>query len=252
MCTVSWHLDARSELVSPELHIYFNRDEQRSRPAAVAPSIDTYHGQKLLYPTDPQAGGTWIAANESGCVVALLNDYSASTTSPSDNKPSTSRGLLVKQIASEHTISACQSTLMDWLAHFHIPAFTLLRWDTQHQLHHWHWDGSTLTEHDDTQPPLTSSSWQTKRVEAMRCEVFAQLRPDKAPAPERIAAHLAYQQHQFPGDLRSSVCMSRPETKTVSLTHVHLSATAVTMHYHPRPEDTTFSAPITTSMPLKP
>lgn len=251
MCTVSWHLLPHAELGSQDLHIYFNRDEQRTRPEAISPRTTKHNGVQLLHPTDPKAGGTWLAANDSGCVVALLNDYSAPAQYSTKSKPSTSRGLLVKQIASESSLADCQDTITSWLKHFTIPAFTLLRWDSTHSLHHWHWNGMTLTEQDDTPPPLTSSSWQTSRVEEMRRAIYLNLRPDLFHEAERINAHLVFQNHQLPDDPRSSVCMSRPKTKTVSLTHVHLSHDKVTMHYYTRNDDQAFSAPVTTNMQLK-
>ncbi len=39
-----------------------NRDEMLRRDTALAPQAYTVHGQKVFFPKDPQAGGTWVAA----------------------------------------------------------------------------------------------------------------------------------------------------------------------------------------------
>ena len=54
--------------------LLFNRDELRTRGPEIAPSeTRTDSGVRYVAPTDSDAGGTWIAANEHGVSVALLN-----------------------------------------------------------------------------------------------------------------------------------------------------------------------------------
>src|SRR5438045_8012571 len=62
------------------LRVVVSRDEQRERPAALAPRwrpLDQSHGlpgpRRAIWPTDPRGGGTWIAAAESGLVLSILN-----------------------------------------------------------------------------------------------------------------------------------------------------------------------------------
>jgi hypothetical protein len=50
-----------------------NRDERRTRPAALPPRIHDTGGLPAVFPIDPQGGGTWIGMNAAGVVVALLN-----------------------------------------------------------------------------------------------------------------------------------------------------------------------------------
>ena len=51
----------------------FNRDEQRTRPAALPPQVRQFGGRTALMPVDPVSDGTWLAVNDAGLVLALHN-----------------------------------------------------------------------------------------------------------------------------------------------------------------------------------
>ncbi len=58
--------------------LWFNRDELRSRGPEVPPRVEqTPEGMRYIAPSDSDAGGTWIAVNELGITVCLLNGYRA-------------------------------------------------------------------------------------------------------------------------------------------------------------------------------
>jgi len=67
MCTVSF--------VPSGNNFFFttSRDEQAERPPSLLPSLYVINGLEVLFPKDPQAGGSWIAVNELGHVAVLLN-----------------------------------------------------------------------------------------------------------------------------------------------------------------------------------
>lgn len=67
MCTVSY-IPKQDSFVFTS-----NRDEHRSRPPAYVPKERIVNGQKIVFPQDPKAGGTWFAVNEKGIVAVLLN-----------------------------------------------------------------------------------------------------------------------------------------------------------------------------------
>jgi uncharacterized protein with NRDE domain len=50
-----------------------NRDERKARARAIAPQLYSIHGSQVVYPKDPEAGGTWLAVSESGIAICLLN-----------------------------------------------------------------------------------------------------------------------------------------------------------------------------------
>ncbi|HRC86033.1 MAG TPA: NRDE family protein, partial [Thermoanaerobaculia bacterium] len=71
MCTVSWFWTAEG------YQLFGNRDESRSRRQALPPRRAEQDGVAYLAPVDADAGGTWIAANELGVTLTLLNFYQA-------------------------------------------------------------------------------------------------------------------------------------------------------------------------------
>ena len=80
MCTVTWILDGDS------YSLYFNRDELRTRQPALPPQRHQERGVRFLSPTDGDAGGTWIAVNEYGLSLGLLNDYSSRARQPAERR----------------------------------------------------------------------------------------------------------------------------------------------------------------------
>ena len=67
MCTVSFIP------VNDAFFITTNRDEKLSRKIAMTPAMCEYNGQKLVFPKDADAGGTWIVMKENGDAAVLLN-----------------------------------------------------------------------------------------------------------------------------------------------------------------------------------
>lgn len=67
MCTVTFIPAGR--------YFFFtsSRDEQAGRPVAISPETYEINGCRLLFPKDPQGGGSWIVVNEKGHIGILLN-----------------------------------------------------------------------------------------------------------------------------------------------------------------------------------
>ncbi len=55
------------------LRLVSNRDERRTRPAALPPTLSYAGDLRVLAPTDPSSQGTWIACSEIGLAITLLN-----------------------------------------------------------------------------------------------------------------------------------------------------------------------------------
>jgi hypothetical protein len=78
MCTVSWiHQGSGYQLLC-------NRDEKRTRRPASAPQLLTRNNVRFVAPIDGDSGGTWVAVNEFGLSLVLLNraPSSAAKTEP--------------------------------------------------------------------------------------------------------------------------------------------------------------------------
>lgn len=69
MCTVTVVPHAQG------VRLLCNRDERRTRAAALPPRIHDLGGHLAVFPTDPQGGGTWIGVNGADVIVALLNAH---------------------------------------------------------------------------------------------------------------------------------------------------------------------------------
>ena len=67
MCTVTYVKQGDSICLTS------NRDENRQRKAALSPSWQTVKGKRLLFPQDPQAGGSWFVVTGDGDAAVLLN-----------------------------------------------------------------------------------------------------------------------------------------------------------------------------------
>jgi hypothetical protein len=67
MCTVTY--------IPAGNHFFFtsSRDERAERPLALYPEIYNVNNCRLLFPKDPQGGGSWITVNEKGNAGVILN-----------------------------------------------------------------------------------------------------------------------------------------------------------------------------------
>jgi hypothetical protein len=90
MCTVTVVPHAQG------VRLLCNRDERRTRAAALAPRIHDLGLHLAAFPTDPQGGGTWIGVNGADVIVALLNAHG--TNRKSVDHSTRSRGLIVTEL----------------------------------------------------------------------------------------------------------------------------------------------------------
>lgn len=67
MCTVTFIPASGSVFLTS------NRDENKLRSRAITPAQYDFGGSRMIYPADPDAGGTWIAAHENGNAIVFLN-----------------------------------------------------------------------------------------------------------------------------------------------------------------------------------
>lgn len=67
MCTVTFVPTNKGIILTS------NRDEHISRGKAIAPIKISSNGFDIMYPKDPDAGGTWIATKNNGDTIVLLN-----------------------------------------------------------------------------------------------------------------------------------------------------------------------------------
>jgi hypothetical protein len=227
-----------------------NRDESPLRPAALPLRVVTFGKRRAMMPIDPVSGGTWIAANDAGLIVTLLNYYAA----PHDRNapaPRRSRGTIIPGLLDAATLAeAFERTgaiVGDDFADFRLVladrdsvAEGLL-------------DKGTLVR----KPPVridgpllfTSSGLGEDVVGPPRRALFEEFFACQSPSAKRGAASLAgrsgseiqdaFHRHSWPDRGHLSVCMRRPDARTVSYTVVEHDGDGVRMMYHADAPDQT-------------
>jgi hypothetical protein len=214
MCTVSWLHESDGGY-----KLFCNRDEKRTRKAAVAPLLQRAGGTRFIAPLDGEFGGTWIGVNEHGLSVCLLNRY--------DRAPRgrVSRGLLVLDLlGSRSAAEAVQSAAERDPGEF--SPFTLAVLEPASATAVCVWDGAVaqIFPDGDALMPLVSSSRDQKGAEKARKTAFRQ-----AESPEHF--HRAH----MDGPSAYSPCMHREDAETVSFSRVNVSASEISLSYSPAP-----------------
>jgi hypothetical protein len=249
MCTVTCvpgRALARTGPDAVRLRVVFSRDEQHTRTPGHAPAGITRGARRVILPRDPDAGGTWIAANDAGVVCALLNvttstrarktcPTSGNGAAPAAHEPHLhvfrTRGLVI-----DHVIEAATAAGAYWHADtLHTRAFRpfrLLVFDRHLSWMEAVWTGERFRRTlGRLAAPLmrTSSGLGDARVIAPRMRLFdAMVRPDTAvPADAQDRFH----RHQWPDRKELSVLMTRADAHTVSIATVEVADQCVRMMY---------------------
>lgn len=225
MCTLSWKPTAGGYL------LYFNRDEQRSRPPALPPVLRQINGVDYLAPTDAAHGGTWLLTNAHGLSIGLLNHYPA--TPPHPAATPASRGLLplacADCLSAAEAVGRCAGLALTNYPPFHFVAIdtraaALLTWDGQIPRIGWLNPAGAM---------LTTSSFQPDAIARVRQAAFASLAGDIASAsPSQLEAF-----HRHRGDdPAAGVRMARLDACTHSISRIVVSRENASLRYEPQPE----------------
>ncbi len=226
MCTATW-------LSRPDgFDLFFNRDESKLRLPARPPEALLEQGVRVLAPIDGNAGGTWIAVNEFGLALCLVN---ARASSPESGEPDSggrtpSRGWLVLQLAPAATCRRVAEALRGIdLAPFW--AFRLAVFGPGVEPELWRWTGARLQQ-ERVSMPLVSSSLGDDQAFAVRSRLLSEF-SGAALAHAGIDAAVLEAFHRSHAPARGpwSPCMHREDASTQSATHVKVSTARVEMRY---------------------
>lgn len=211
-----------------------NRDELRGRPAAGPPEVREAGDRKLVMPVDPVSDGTWIAVNDAGLVLALLNLHDG-PAAPGEPLPPLSRGVIIPRLARASTVAGALREAAG-LRETDYQPFRLVLADFE--------DlavvtsvakGAPVRERRPDGPVLfTSSGLGDSVVDAPRRALFRELVAEGGAAPE---VQDAFHRHSWAEKPEISVCMRRAEACTVSLTTVDVTRGQVVLRYFPAPPD---------------
>lgn len=216
MCTLSWFP------TSAGYELFFNRDERRSRGPARPPTLRA-GSPRIVAPTDADAGGSWIAVNDRGLTVCLLNGYQ------SGDRTGTfvSRGQIVLELARQRDVAAALAVLERQEVR-RLRSFQILAIDP-HEQGTRTWDGERLgpVESPSADEVVVSSSFLWVEVCRSRRETFRQIVDGKHRAAVHRRAHASHLPERGP----SSICMHREDARTVSFSHVVVDREAVRFSY---------------------
>jgi uncharacterized protein with NRDE domain len=205
--------------------LFFNRDERKSRRRAEPPTIQTCSDVEYLSPTDTDAGGTWIAVNQFGVTVCLLNHYQFEQIATYKNW--ISRGEVVRQFATTKSLVEAQ-ILFDTLDLEDYRAFRMFIIDIRGGNRLCVWDGHSARVECDVTKPKSSSSVDAKHVKKIRKNLFDNLNLDES---KRVRDYINFHASHLPKRSKESVCMHRDDASTVSLSHVSVSSREISFRY---------------------
>jgi hypothetical protein len=245
MCTVSVIAAGLPGLRTVGLRVVCNRDESRDRTAALPPAwrtLDSQSPARAIWPIDPDAGGTWIAASDRGLVLSLLNLNPCPSVGPTAVSPAArglvSRGLIIPELIHAADAAGAMEALrridLRDFAAFRLVAFQLSgdAPDAQPESVEASWDRTQLriTPRTPGAACFTSSGLGDHLVTS-RLGLFDEM---VRAAPSRDAQD-RYHRHVWPDRPHLSVMMSREDARTVSVTTVEVARsgarTVVDMRY---------------------
>lgn len=202
----------------------FNRDERPDRPAGLPPAVAWVTGVAVAAPTDPHSGGTWLAVNDRGVTLALLNG-----NPPGPPRPGrVSRGRVIPALADAATpAAALERAAALPLAEFAPFRLVAVGGGAVGELW-WGGDAADRTRANLTAPVLfTSSGLGDAVVAAPRAAFFAELLAAFGPP----AAQDAFHRRRLPNREHLAVNMRRPGARTVGFAVIDVTADAVTFRY---------------------
>lgn len=225
MCTLTFtdRVDAdahvRADRFNRSYRLYFNRDELRSRGPEIPPSeARTESGVRYIAPTDSDAGGTWIAVNEYGLTVALLNGYVESKGPALESY--TSRGALVRSLADLRSVTSLWSRLSPSSLRAFRPAVVVAvapgEWPMMAR-----WDGRDVVTdvRAERRLPVVSSSYEQSEVQAFRRRLYRETvgdpsDRDETPSPHALEAFQAFTGPEGPSAMTPSMARSDAATRS--------------------------------------
>lgn len=222
MCTLTFVPSEDGYLVG------MNRDELFSRPRALAPKISGKGAMKMVYPLEP-SGGTWIACNSQGNLLALLN-WSGIESHNLGEKRRT-RGLAIPELIGLPDLSTTDSHFQQMNLDGLLPFRLIGVFRNDKIVNEWRWDGTArqFLRFSWARKHWFSSSLSDSVAEKERscaCEIAAR---EPAAGGNSWLRRLHSSHDPKPGPF--SVCVHRQDAATVSYTEVWCRGTQISMNY---------------------
>jgi len=220
MCTISWIHDKDG------YQLLCNRDEKLTRKSALEPRLAVRNGTRFLAPVDGDFGGTWIATNELGVSICLLNGANLTGSETHAAAPGRSRGLLLLDLISLQSVAAMSDRIREADLSVFAP-FTLAALQPGRPIAILEWDGSKKTLFLETAGRfmLTSSSFDSEEVRRSRHEEYNRVHDSEG--------LFAFHRSHAPARGAYSTCMHRADAQTVSFSWIQVSRKETDFFYIP-------------------
>ncbi|MSU60017.1 MAG: hypothetical protein EXS35_17915 [Pedosphaera sp.] len=206
-----------------------NRDEKRTRVAGLPPKLRFVNQRAILCPSEP-GGGTWLALNDSGVTLALINWYSITARVKANP---VSRGDVVNAVSAAASFAEAASALNDFPLH-RTNAFRLIGiFPAGREVVEWLWDLKRLVrkQHRWRTQQWISSGFDEPEAQRIRGRTFRLAQRQRSAGTlewlRRLHASHAAECGPF------STCMHRDDAATVSYTEAAVSARRATLRYRP-------------------
>lgn len=222
MCTVSLIIRKGGYVLG------MNRDEKRSRQTGLYPSQKNVAGRAIVSPSEP-GGGTWIALNDLGVCIALINWYSIVSRVARD---SVSRGEVVNAVCAADSVEFVEATFKSLPLHRVNPFRLIGVFPGKCEVFEWQWNLKKLLikRHPWKTNQWASSGFDEPTARRIRGETFTlALRQTSFSSAQWLRRlHGSHKPHAGP----FSTCMHREDAETVSYTEVALNRRHATMWHH--------------------
>ena len=205
-----------------------NRDELLTRSTALSPNSHGQSGREYICPREP-SGGTWIACNSLGNLLALLNWNETGLESLGEKRKT--RGLVIPDLILEKDASSTDGGL-DRLSLDGIFPFRLIGvFRDERRLIEWRWDGTRIQRIEwawvrkhwfSSGLSDTAANEERGRV----CEA-ASFHPTVGTTNWLRSLHRSHDPEPGP----YSICVHRLDAATVSYTEVECAPARISMSY---------------------
>jgi hypothetical protein len=213
MCTVTF-MPRRSGYC-----LAMNRDEKLARPQSLPPALRASQNRRVLCPSEA-GGGTWIALNDSGVSLALINWYSIPTRIEISTM---TRGEVVRSTSTAENAEVVDQLLSD-LPLYRINPFRLIGvFQARGEINEWRWNLKTLDRrvHPWRPQQWISSGFDEPAAQCVRSRTFDQALGQKSVGSLSWLRRLHRSHAPEKGPF--STCMHRLGAATVSYTEAVVS-----------------------------
>jgi len=220
MCTVTFIARQKGYCLG------MNRDEKLTRPTGLPPNKRNVNGRAVLCPSEP-GGGTWIAVNDHGATLALINWYSITARLGSKT---VSRGEVINSMSAAISPDFADTALAG-LPLNRINSFRLIGvFPVTGEIVEWRWNLKQLIRknHRWKSQQWISSGFDEPTAQRVRGKAFLRAANSAGNRDWLRRLHRSHSPHHGP----FSTCMHRADAGTVSYTEVTVSLRQATLRYH--------------------